>query len=89
MRSEDELVSLINDPYTVMPGDWNITLQQPGKHTIFYEYRSVVNGRSYVTDQKLQELRGVVVSRETGKELTLTPPSANIFYESGVPGLCR
>jgi hypothetical protein len=70
----------------VMPGDWNITLQQPGKHTIFYEYRSVVNGRSYVTDQKLQGLRGVVVSRETGKELTLAPPPANISYESGVAG---
>ncbi len=61
-----------------MPGEWDITLHQPGKHTIFYEYRSVVNGRSYVMDQKLQELRCVVVSRETGEELALTPPSANI-----------
>jgi hypothetical protein len=35
----------------VVPDSSNITLSQPGKYTIFYEYRSVVGNRIYSTGE--------------------------------------
>lgn len=37
----------------VVPGSSNITLSQPGKYTIFYEYRSVVGNRIYSTGEEV------------------------------------
>ena len=52
-----------------MPGSGDITLQQTGKYTIFYEYRSVVGNRIYSTGENIPGIIVNITSKDTGDEL--------------------
>ena len=53
----------------IVPGSGDITLQQTGKYTIFYEYRSVVGNRIYSTGENIPGIIVNITSKDTGDEL--------------------
>jgi hypothetical protein len=67
----------------VVPGSSNITLSQPGKYTIFYEYRSVVGNRIYSTGEEIPGLQVNLVSTDTGDEIPLSSASVDRTYTVG------
>ncbi len=64
----------------VVPGSAELTLEEPGRYTIYHESRSVVDGRVYdVAD--VSGLTVELVSAETGESVPLDSPGANTTYE--------
>jgi len=78
-------LSEITDKLTQMeaPGTAEMTFSEAGKYTIFYERRSVINGKVYDTGDKLSGLWCTVVSKETGEPVQLTQSSVNTRYTFG------
>jgi hypothetical protein len=60
----------------VMPGKVEVTLAEPGNYTLFYEYKSVVNNRTYSTGENLPDLEYSLVSKETGLPISLNSRGA-------------
>lgn len=72
-----------NDTFRiVVPGEKMMNLTKPGAYTIFYEFRSVVNGKSYTTESNLVGLRCALVNMSTGKEVLLLEPSGYTHYNN-------
>jgi hypothetical protein len=67
----------------VVPGSSNITLSQPGKYTIFYEYRSVVGNRIYSTGEEIPGLQVNLISTDTRDDIPLSSASVNRTYTVG------
>ncbi len=64
----------------VAPGARDLRLE-PGQHTVFLEYRSIVNGRVYRTD----EVSGLIVRVEApgGAPVAVTAPLGSAHYSLG------
>ena len=68
----------------VVPGTHEIELSKPGTYTVFYEYRSVLESKVYVTGEALPaELLVTLYSRAGAKEVDLKQPSMNNTYNIG------
>ena len=67
----------------VVPGSSDITLSQPGKYTVFYEYRSMVGNRVYSTGETIPSIQVNLVSKDTGDEVPLSSVSVNRTYAIG------
>lgn len=68
----------------IVPGEVELQLEQAGTHTIYYEHRSVVDGRVFATGgEDVSNLLVAVESVTTGRELTLRPSPGDIEYEVG------
>jgi hypothetical protein len=68
----------------VVPGSAELELEETGRYTIFYEYRSNVEGREFRTDETLPDLDIEVTSVETGERIPATSAfgSGIVFCES-------
>jgi hypothetical protein len=70
----------------VVPGQAELSLDEPGSYTIFHEYNSVVDGRVY-SSASLSGLRVRVTSPE-GRAVKLTSPTTTSRYSfSGREGI--
>jgi hypothetical protein len=67
----------------IVPGEYEITLSEVGKYTIFYEYRSVVDNEIYATERQISGLQCALTSQETEAQIELSPPSTNSRYTLG------
>lgn len=67
----------------VVPGKSEIFLSEPGKYEIFYEYRSVVNGKVYLTEENLSGLQCTLKDRATDQFVPMGNPSINSNYSLG------
>ena len=67
----------------IVPGSGDITLQQTGKYTIFYEYRSVVGNRIYFTGENIPGIIVNITSKDTGDELPFSSTAAKSSYSIG------
>lgn len=68
----------------VVPGTHEIELSKPGKYTIFYEYRSVIDNKVFMTGEALPaEILVTLYSRAGAKEVDLEQPSMNNTYNMG------
>lgn len=67
----------------VVPGKSEITLLDPGAYTIFHEYKSVVGGKVYSTEQQLSGLEVTLRSKATGARVPLAPATSSSTYEFG------
>lgn len=65
------------------PGTAEMTFQETGTYTVFYERQSVMGGRVYNTGQNLQGLWVNVVSKETGDQAPITQSSTRTTYTIG------
>jgi len=67
----------------VVPGGKVLALEQPGKHTVFFEYRSVVEGKVYSSGQGLAGLSCSVRDLAAGEWIELKIASVNSNYKIG------
>jgi hypothetical protein len=65
----------------VVPGSASLELPESGGYTIFYEYRSEVNGREFRTSESVPELDVTVTHAETGQPVQVRPPIASTSYD--------
>jgi hypothetical protein len=66
-----------------VPSSSDITLKQPGKYTVFYEYQSMVGNRIYSTGEDISNIQVNLVSNDTGDEVPLSSASVNMTYTIG------
>ena len=64
--------------HVVVPGEAELSLDEPGSYTIFHEYRSVINGKVYYAN-RLSGLR-VTLRAPDGGRVALKSPSATSRY---------
>ena len=67
----------------VVPGSSDITLSQPGKYTVFYEYQTMVGNRIYSTGEDIPGIQVNLVSKESGDEIPLSSAFMNRTYTIG------
>lgn len=68
----------------VVPGTHEIELTEPGEYTIFYEYRSVIDSKVYMTGEALPAELLVSIYHISGNiEVDLKQPSMDNTYNIG------
>jgi hypothetical protein len=68
----------------VVPGESELTLAEAGKYTVYYEHRSVMDGKPYSSaEANPTRLQYVLTNKETGADVALTTPSSNETYDFG------
>ena len=67
----------------IVPGKSDILLSKPGKYTIFYEFRSRVNGRIYLTKENLSGLECTIKEKSSGQNINLESPKITSSYSVG------
>jgi hypothetical protein len=78
------LMGLTDDlTQVVVPGSADLALTETGDYTIFYEHRSVVDGRVYQTGGAVPGLDVSLVSMEDGSPVELRSPGSNTTYSVG------
>ncbi len=77
------ITSLAPDIQVVVPGTHEIYLEDSGKYTVFYEYRSVVDNRIYSTGESLSGLSVTLKSKRDSREVAMSTPSGTTTYEIG------
>ncbi len=81
--SIDSMAAEIPSIQVVVPGSSDITLSQPGKYSVFYEYQSMVGNRIYSTGENIPGIQVNLVSKDTGDEIPLSGTSVNRTYTIG------
>jgi len=66
-----------------VPGESSIYLPEVGEYTIFYESRSVFQGKIYSTGDEIPALEIEIANRTNGWEVVTYPPSESMSYELG------
>jgi hypothetical protein len=66
-----EALGMKNLTQVVVPGSAEIHFPKPGAYAVYYEYRSVVDGVSYFSDERPPRLTCELRSRETGDAVAL------------------
>lgn len=68
----------------VVPGMHEIELSEPGQYTIFYEYRSVIDSKVYMTGEALPaEILVTFYEKAGAQKVALQQPSMNNTYKMG------
>jgi hypothetical protein len=81
--SIDSMAAEIPSIQVVVPSSSDITLSQPGKYTVFYEYQTMVGNRIYSTGEGIPGIQVNLVSKESGDEIPLSSASVNRTYTIG------
>lgn len=63
----------------IVPGKSIIELKDPGKYTIYFEYRSVIDGKVFESDS-MKGLRCTLMKTDTKELIKLESPSMNSNY---------
>ena len=67
----------------VVPGSSDLYLPEAGKYTIFYEYLSIIDGKTYSTGESLSPMLAGLQSRQYYKIFELSTPSRIRRYKVG------
>ncbi len=79
----NRLSDLAPDIQVVVPGTHEIQLEESGKYTVFYEYRSVVDNKVYSTGESLSGMIVTLQSKKDFREVAMSRPSGSTTYEIG------
>jgi len=74
LHSTDNLTQI------VVPGEEDLPLMPNLTYTIFFETKSVVNGRVYSTTESANGLTCMVISRTSGNKIDTRSPAMNTTY---------
>jgi hypothetical protein len=66
----------------VIPGESAFTIDQPDEYTIFYEYKSFMNGKVYATGMNLGAFE-VKITDPNGSDVPLNPSTVSNEYDAG------
>jgi hypothetical protein len=69
----DSKVNLDNLTQVVVPGSAEITFEKSGAYAVYYEYRSVVDGKAYVSSKTPPALVCTLTSRTSGDVVGVVP----------------
>jgi len=75
------------DEQVVVPGFKELTFDKEGTYTIFYEYRSVVDGKVYQTDQSISGLQVLLEDKATNNPVELKNSTSSTFNVNGREGV--
>ncbi len=67
----------------IVPGDTDLTLSEPGTYTIFYEYRTVIDGNFYSTGETKPLLDCSIAHKASGSKILLSSSSKELEYSLG------
>ncbi len=67
----------------VVPGARDLYLPEAGKYTIFYEYLSIIDDKTYSTGESLSPMLAGLQSRQYYKIFELSTPSRTMRYKEG------
>ena len=67
----------------IAPSDEKLNFEKPGEYTVFYENNSVVNGRYFITNERLPPLSLSVREISTGEYLSVYPSNESLTYSMG------
>lgn len=67
----------------IVPGARDLYLPEAGKYTIFYEYLSIIDGKTYSTGESLSPMLAGLQSRQYYKIFELSTPSRTMRYKEG------
>jgi hypothetical protein len=71
---------IVPDTRVVVPGTHDIDLRSSGKYTVFYEYRSIIGGRVYSTEESEPEISASLTSQKDGRSVEMLQPSERSSY---------
>ena len=57
-----------------------LTLDEPGKYTVYYEYQSVLEGKTYSGESRDPGLEYALTNKATGAQIPVRPPSSTETY---------
>jgi hypothetical protein len=57
----------------IIPGEVELTISEPGSYTVFYEFQSLLDNKSYSTGENLPDLEYQLQSLTDGTQITLKP----------------
>lgn len=66
----------------VIPGESTFTIDTPDEYTIFYEYKSFMNGKVYATGMNLGAFE-VKITDPSGNDVPLKPSNISNEYDAG------
>jgi hypothetical protein len=67
----------------IIPGRGELTLQQPGDYQIYYEFRSVVGDRVFMTGEDVPELECHLGPKGSNGKVELDPVAVTTNYDLG------
>jgi len=68
----------------IVPGSAEINFREAGAYAVYYEYRSSIDGVSYVRGEYPPRMNCQLISKETGKNIELASPDAKgEMYSTG------
>jgi len=68
-----DAIGVKNLTQVVVPGSADVSFPQKGAYAVYYEYRSVIDGESYVREEYPPMMRCELRSKATGKAVKLQP----------------
>lgn len=75
---------LTDEPqYLFAPGVGEMALEAPGKYTICYEYKGLIDGKSYVSAKIVPGLEARMVYKTTGRQIPLSRLRYSYTYSTG------
>ncbi len=75
----------LSDPLVrfVAPGIAEATIEQPGDYTVFYEYRSEIDGREFSTPNTVPPMEIVMFPEGGGQPVSILASNGGMSYEFG------
>jgi len=80
-------ISINSLTQVIVPGSAEINFKEAGAYAVYYEYRSTIDGMSYVRGQYPPMMKCQLISKETGRNIELASPDAKgEMYSTGNQG---
>jgi hypothetical protein len=67
----------------VVPGEKELVLSEPGKYTVFHEYKSVIDGKVYASSPQLADLDITLRDQASEEKVKLSPTAVSSTYNIG------
>lgn len=71
----------------VVPGSYELIIEEPGSYTIFHEYRTNIDGKYYDTDEDISGLSLVLENEVDGSVINLTSSGYSHYSNFGREGV--
>lgn len=70
----------------VVPGSYELLIEEPGTYTIFHEYRTNIDGKYYETDEEISGLSLILENKADGSMIELTSSGNSHYSNNGREG---
>lgn len=71
----------------IVPGSYELSIEEPGTYTIFHEYRTNIDGKYYETDEEISGLSLVLENEADGSMIELSSSGNSQYGNNGREGV--